>query len=114
MRLPLLRILTAIVVVTTGLPSSSVAVAAAPSAHTLSGVTKITASTTSSVLVRFPKKVNYFKEFRPSHTGDGRVKGFVLQKTGFYKEEGARPIIQSLSPGRCDEPAPRRPIAHRR
>lgn len=71
--------------------------------HVLTGVSKFTASATAKTLVRFPKPVTFFKEFKPSYTGDGRVTGFILRKLGHYEQEGYRPVMESASIGRCKE-----------
>lgn len=74
-------------------------------AHLLKGQTRVTASKTSSVLIRFPKKVRFSKDFIANFSGDGRVRGFVLLKEGRYGQEAKRPLIQGISVGRCSERA---------
>lgn len=82
-------------------PVAESAAGVSPRIHALSGKTTFRASETSSALIRFPTDVNFLKEFRASFQGDGRVQGFILRKTGEYKQEGFRPVIENITIGQC-------------
>jgi hypothetical protein len=69
--------------------------------HTLTGVTKFTATETSSTLVRFPQDgVDFVDDFRPSFTGNGRVQGFILRKPGRRTQ-----VIENITVGQCTKEA---------
>ena len=59
-----------------------------PRVHVLAGITKIETSTTSSVLVRFPRPVDFRSEFESWHEGAGRVRGFILRRLGDTSKKG--------------------------
>lgn len=71
-----------------------------PSIPELTGLTRFTALDTATTLVRIPQGVN-FDNLRVSYEGRGRVKGFMMRRTGSYEQEGFRPVMEDATIGAC-------------
>lgn len=64
--------------------------------------TTFIASSTSRVLIRFPKRIDILRDFNYSIEGHGRVEGFILRKSGRFEQEADRPLVLSINIGQCE------------
>lgn len=94
------RLFLSVMLLTGAPPTPSFARAFDP-VHELTGVTTFTASETSATVIRFPRAVDFLKDFHASYDGDGRVTGFIMRKRGRYEQEGYRPVIVNTTIGQC-------------